>query len=63
MIAVGLIVFCMLPMALNLFLTLRFRYWVSFCPYMEGRKNLSYCFDPLKSPFWSLFIVDLELKY
>lgn len=48
MIAVGLIVFCMLPTALGLFITLRFRYWVSFCPYMEGRKMLSYCFGPLK---------------
>jgi len=46
MIAVGLTVFCMLPMALNLFITLRFRYWFSFYLYTEGRKNFPYCFAP-----------------
>lgn len=48
MIAVGLTVLSMLPIALGLFITLRFRYWISFYLYMEGRKKLSHCFGLLK---------------
>jgi hypothetical protein len=48
MTAVGLTVFCILPMALGLFTRQRFRHWSSCCLCMEGREKLSYCFGPCK---------------